>query len=117
MNPVTPAFAPLTVDAQDRILQYVWEVGERRVAALVARCLSEEQLQFFEACLEAGDACAAFALLESAWPEYPRRRREEFDKVAREVVAQAPGIVAIELALADCRDNYAARFASLDDAR
>jgi hypothetical protein len=111
---ISAAIADLPQDAQDAVLQYAWEEAERRVQAAVNASVPRHVLIALEERFSAGDAAGAFGLLEATWPDYASTRAFELAALERALLDQLPGIVAIELSLASCREHYKEVFETLD---
>jgi len=86
--------AELPVAEKKAILQHIYESLETRVGARFASTMSDEQLDQFDDMMKTKDDSAAFAFLQSRFPNYKEIVQEEFEKLKNEVFSVSAQIVA-----------------------
>ncbi|NDC22225.1 hypothetical protein EBZ57_02530 [bacterium] len=86
--------AELPVAEKKAILQHIYESLETRVGARFASTMSDEQLDQFDDMMKTKDDAAAFAFLQSRFPNYKEIVQEEFEKLKNEVFSVSAQIVA-----------------------
>ena len=84
--------ADLSVDRKNAMLQHVYETLEMRVGMVLAAEMSYEQLDEFEAFIDAGDESGAPHWLEANFPNYKETVAAELEKLTAEIAEVAPAV-------------------------
>lgn len=85
-----------TLPQEDKrvMLGHIYETLEMRVGMTLAQQMSNDQLNEFEAFIDANDEAGALKWLENNFPDYKQVVASELDKLKVEIKATAPQIVA-----------------------
>ena len=85
-----------TLPTEDKrvMLGHIYETLEMRVGMTLAQQMTNEQLDEFEAFIDANDEAGALKWLETNFPDYKQVVATELDKLKEEIKATAPQIVA-----------------------
>lgn len=87
----------LPVDDKKPMLQHIYSTLEMNVGMRLAEGMSDEQLDEFEALMNANNEAGALKWLETNVPNYRDVVAEELEKLKREISAQAPAILAASI--------------------
>lgn len=99
------------------VLAAVRDSLELRVGTRLVDGMTVAQLSEFEVLFDPQDDTASFSWLQTNFPDYKEVVLEELACVKAQVIADAPGILAIERALLGCGRYYEAEFAALTKPR
>lgn len=84
----------LPTDEKSKMLAHIYETLEMRVGVRLAEQMSDQQLDEFEAYINANDEAGALRWLETTFPAYKQVVADEFEKLKAEIAQVAPQIVA-----------------------
>jgi predicted RNA-binding Zn ribbon-like protein len=84
----------LPADEKNQMLGQIYETLEMRVGMKLAEQMSNEQLDEFEAFINANDEAGALKWLETNFPDYKKVVADELENLKKEIKTQAPQIVA-----------------------
>lgn len=90
----TLGLAALPQDEKEKMKAHIYETLEMRVGMKLASGMSEEQLNEFEALMNAQDDAGALKWLETNFPNYKQVVADELDKLKEEITQAAPQILA-----------------------
>lgn len=74
---------------KDKLLEQIYETLETRVGTRLTDIMSDDQLDEFEAFIDANDEAGAMEWLTKNLPGYPKVVQEELDKLKAEIKATA----------------------------
>lgn len=86
--------AALPAEEKSKMLAHIYETLEMRVGVRLAEQMSDQQLDEFEAFINANDEAGALRWLETTFPSYKEVVADEFEKLKAEIAQVAPQIVA-----------------------
>ncbi len=78
----------------DATLRHIHSTLEMRVGMRITRDMTDQQLDAFEALIDAGDQVAALSFLEIHRPDYRQLVREELQRLREELRAHAGQLLA-----------------------
>lgn len=104
----------LPAHSKDRVLRYFYLRLEMLVGRRIVAQLSPEQLEDFHGLFVAHDDDGAVQWLEQRAPEYRVYVLQEFRAIKRQMMVQAPAILAIEEALGSLADIFEPLFERLE---
>lgn len=84
----------LPADEKNKMLGHIYETLEMRVGMKLAEQMSNDQLDEFEAFINANDEAGALKWLETNFPDYKQVVADELENLKKEIKAQAPQILA-----------------------
>ncbi len=84
----------LPQDEKEKMKTHIYETLEMRVGMKLASGMSEEQLNEFEALMNAQDDAGALKWLETNFPNYKQVVADELNKLKAEIKEAAPQILA-----------------------
>lgn len=84
----------LPAEEKSKMLSHIYETLEMRVGVRLAEQMTDQQLDEFEAFINANDEAGALRWLETTFPAYKQVVAEEFEKLKAEIAQVAPQIVA-----------------------
>lgn len=87
-------FAPLPVDAKNKLLATIYELLEFRVGSVLAESMSAHELDQFERFIDADDQTGALVWLEKHRPDYRDVVRHEIAAIEVEMHASHEAILA-----------------------
>lgn len=79
---------------KNSMLKHIYETLEMRVGVKLAKGMSDEQLNEFEAFIDQNDEPGALKWLETNFPNYKQVVADELDKLKTEIRLAAPQILA-----------------------
>ncbi len=84
----------LPAEEKNRMLAHIYETLEMNVGMKLARQMSNEQLDEFEAYIDRQDEAGALGWLEANFPDYKQVVADELTSLKDEIRANAPTILA-----------------------
>lgn len=84
----------LPPEEKSKMLAHIYETLEMRVGVRLAEQMTDQQLDEFEAFINANDEAGALRWLETTFPAYKEVVADEFEKLKAEIRQVAPQIVA-----------------------
>lgn len=83
----------LSVDDKNKMLAHIYETLELRVGMTLAKQMTDDQLDEFEALIDNDDQEGALKWLESNFPNYKQVVADELEKLKLEIKDQAAQIL------------------------
>jgi hypothetical protein len=84
----------LPPEEKNKMLAHIYETLEMRVGMKLAEQMTNDQLDEFEAFIDANDEAGALKWLETNFPNYKQVVADELEKLKGEIKQAAPQIVA-----------------------
>ena len=104
----------LPLEAKARLRKQCGERLDLNVEMRIKGAMNATEHARFDDLFTSGDVAGAFAYLKMMLPEYQAIVDVEILRLQRALSAEAPAILAVEMAFADVQDLYEKRFSALD---